>query len=98
MAQLIGALLPTLLISRLILWLGKRMRGGAYPDLIIAHAISLAICFVISAFGAADGGPPKWMAGFAYLLPQLFWLIFDLVRKTKGKPPLFLGPEVIASR
>lgn len=98
MAQLIGALLPTLLISRLILWLGKKMRGGAYPDLIIAHAISLAISFVLAAFGNADGGPLNWMAGFTYLLPQLFWLIFDLVRKTKGKPPLFLGAEVITPR
>lgn len=77
--QLIGGLAITLLISRLILLVLKKWDGGI-KKFAIAHALSVAICITAYAFGSADGGPPNWSAGSFYLLPQLVWFLFDVVR------------------
>jgi len=77
--QLIGGLLITFLISRLILLILKKWNGGV-TKLAVAHTISFAICLTAYAFGSADGGAPQWTAGGFYLLPQLFWFAIDIVR------------------
>lgn len=74
----VGALVPTFLVSRLFLWAAKRWKGtGA---VIIANALSGAVCCIISALGHADGGPLNWSYSWVYLLAQVVWLAIDLWR------------------
>lgn len=76
--QLLAALVPTFLISRLMLWLLKRW-NGRYLRYIATHAISGALAVVLAAYGFADGGSPDWDAGLVYLMAQTFWLGVDLL-------------------
>lgn len=77
---LAGALVPTLLFSRLALWVLKRWKAGA-AKLIVANAASYAIMSTIAAFGMANGGPPKFGAALVlYAMPQIVWLVLDIVR------------------
>jgi hypothetical protein len=91
MAQLLGALIPTFLISRLFLWLSKK-RPEAVPRLLVVHLASFAVCFVLAGLGYANDGQFAWqMALGGYLIPQMIWLIFDLAmlakkRKTAPQP------------
>lgn len=80
--QLIGGLLITLLISRLLLLILKKWNGGL-TKFAVVHVVSFAICAVAYAFGSADGGPPNWSAGSFYLLPQLVWFLFDVIRSKR---------------
>ena len=73
----VGALVPTFLISRLLLWLLKRWDGG-YVRYVVANAISGIASVVLAAFGNADGGSPRWDMGLIYLAPQAVWLVIDL--------------------
>lgn len=78
--QLFGAFIITFLLSRLILWLSKNWHGG-FGRLVAAHGLSLLICWVAYAFGSADGGPLNWSGGVLYAVPQIIWLIVDVLRK-----------------
>jgi hypothetical protein len=81
---MIGALIPTLLISRLFLWLFGKTTSGIVK-VAWAHVGSLAVCWVLSALGGADGGPLAWGGGVFYVIPQLIWFCADLLRgKTKN--------------
>lgn len=91
MAFFIGALLPTFLISRFLLFILKKW-DTKYKKLLFAHAISLLIATVIGGMGMADGGAFAAVQAFgAYLLPQALWLAVDAVllrrklAKSKGK-------------
>jgi hypothetical protein len=79
------ALIQTFLIGRLCLWLLKRMEDAA-PRILIAHAISFAICLAAATVGHANGGdyhPFDYL--FLYLIPQLIWLTLDFVRLSRRK-------------
>jgi hypothetical protein len=89
MYELLGALVPTFLISRLFLWPHRKWREGVLR-VFVANIASLAVCFVLAGFGYADGGPFAWQRALAgYLLPQIVWLIFDLamLAKKRNAPP-----------
>jgi len=74
----LAAMVPLLLISRLILWLLRRARG-AYWRVVVANVGSLAIATVIGGFGMADGGPFAGVQAFStYLVPQLVILLIDI--------------------
>jgi hypothetical protein len=79
MAELIGALLITFLISR-----GFRtvFRKKSPPVQMLApHALTLLTTTVLGGFGMADGGPLQFRRAFlTYLLPVIVWLVVDLVR------------------
>lgn len=77
MAWFAGALIATALISRLVLWICKGM-GDNLERILIAHAVSLAIMWVVAAFGFANGGPLAWGAGALYAGPQLICMVVDL--------------------
>lgn len=78
MGELLGALIPTFFISRLILWL-TRKRNPSVGRIFFANGVSLLIALVLGGIGFADGGSFAWMHSLnVYLLPQLFWLIVDL--------------------
>lgn len=85
-AFMIGALIPTLLVSRLILWLMRTWKGGV-TRLCVAHTFSLAIAALIGGMGMADGGAFAGVAAAGtYLLPQAVWLAVDFIRLRRGRP------------
>jgi hypothetical protein len=80
-----GALVPTFLISRVILWLAKSWDGGI-PRLLVVHVLSWLMCSYIAAMGMADGGAFAGVeAAFLYGVPQAVWLLFDLVRTVRKR-------------
>lgn len=76
---LIGALFPTLLLSRLFLWLTRKWDGGVVR-LLAVHGTSLLVVAFAGGVGMADGGAFAGIdAGKSYFLPQALWLTVDLV-------------------
>jgi hypothetical protein len=76
---LVGGLIPTLLISRLILWALRGWAGG-FLKLSIAHLVSGAVCWIVATVVYSHGGPLDWTAGLNLLTPQLAWFCFDVWR------------------
>lgn len=80
---LLVALVPTFLISRLILWFLRSWSAGVLR-LAVAHSVSLIILAIIGGFGMADGGAFAGTRALGmYVLPQALWFVFDLVRHRK---------------
>jgi hypothetical protein len=78
---LIGALLPTFLLSRLLLWLTRGWSSGGIQRLLTCHAGSLLIAAFIGGMGMADGGAFAGIeAATLYAIPQAFWLAIDFWR------------------
>lgn len=83
LGQLVGALIATLLVSRiLLLWIPRQ--EGRYTG---AAVLSFMACFVLSALGHADGGDPNWSTGWVYLMPQAIWLGVDVIRLEGRRGP-----------
>lgn len=83
----VGGLIPTLLISRLLLWLFRSWDGGA-TRLLVAHATSLILISFIAGMGMANGGAfAGASAVLTYALPQALWLIVDFVRRGANVSP-----------
>jgi hypothetical protein len=75
MFGLLGALIGTGLLTRLVNWLMRR--AGAKPWG-WSHLIVAIFCVVVGAYGFADGGPLAWeVAAFHYLPTTALWLLFD---------------------
>jgi hypothetical protein len=78
---LIGALVPTFLLSRLLLWLTRGWSEGGVRRLLVCHAASLLVAAFLGGIGMADGGAFAGIEAAArYALPQAFWLAVDLWR------------------
>lgn len=76
----VGGLIPTFLISRLMLWLTRSWDGGA-PRLILVHTLSWIVMSFIAAMGMADGGAFAGLAAATlYAIPQGVWLTVDYIR------------------
>lgn len=90
LGSLAGALITTLLVSRLIRWLLKAM-GDSKARVIATAALTYVVAIVLAGFGNADGGPwnPGTSWGF-YAIGTLFWATLDwfgiLGRASKPKP------------
>jgi hypothetical protein len=91
LATLIGALVITFLVSRLI----GRVLKGRVPDpsrLLIANGGTLAVATFLGGYGFAPSGtPPVFTVAFTtYVLPVLAWTAYDIVRwkmrKETGQP------------
>ncbi|TPI40943.1 hypothetical protein FJW07_06665 [Mesorhizobium sp. B3-1-9] len=78
-AMLLGALVPTFLLSRLLLWITKRWNGGV-PRLLVVHVICGALAVVAAAYGYSHTGAPDWSRSPLYVVAQLIWLIVDFLR------------------
>lgn len=80
LGQFVGALVPTFLLSRLLLWVTKKWDGGLGRYFAV-HLGSLLIAALIGGMGRADGGAfaPIEAAG-VYAIPQVIWLVVDLVQ------------------
>jgi hypothetical protein len=80
MLGMIGALVPTFLLSRLGLLLTRRWTGSWFRILLV-HTLSLAVSVLIGAYGFSDGGEMAWAtAFFIYAVPQFVWLVVDMAR------------------
>jgi hypothetical protein len=78
--QFVGGLVATYLLSRLCLWAAAKF-NRSWPGILAAHGGSLALATIVAGYGYADGGPPQFFYAFsAYLLPQVVWLVVDLIR------------------
>lgn len=78
---LAGGLLATLLVSRLI-FLAMRSWDGGYPKAILGNLFSWITASLIAGIGMADGGPfAGSKAAILYGIPQLVWLVVDLLRE-----------------
>lgn len=83
----IGALIGTYLISRLFLYIGKKINGGNHY--VWANVLSLAVYSFIGAFTfrSQTGGYIQGaiQGALTYFLPQLIWLIYDFFQSKKLK-------------
>ena len=78
------AFLATFLLSRLTLWLLRKWDGGM-TRLLAAHALSLAVCWAVFAFGTLDG-KVYLEGGILFILPQAIWFLVDYFRgKSAGE-------------
>jgi hypothetical protein len=87
-ALLVGALVPTFLLSRALLWFTKGWNGGV-GRLVSAHIASGVVACLMSAVGYAHGGSLDWSYSAYYLFAQTIWLGLDLFRlhqKTRRAP------------
>ncbi|WP_421917385.1 hypothetical protein [Mesorhizobium sp.] len=78
-AMLLGALVPTFLLSRLLFWASRRWNGGVLR-LVLLHLISGVLACIASAYGNADAGAPDWSSIAPYIGAQLIWFVVDIVR------------------
>lgn len=75
---IVGAMVPTFLISRIFLWITKRWKS--MWQISLCHIASGLLSCLISALGHADGGPLDWSYSFIYLVAQFLWFVFDVIR------------------
>ena len=81
----VGALIPTFLISRLILAFMKKWDGGI-QKIALANFVSLVICGFLGGMGMADGGAFAGTTAIAqYALPQLLCFSFDMFKNSRSK-------------
>jgi hypothetical protein len=86
LVDIIGALLPTFLISRFVLWLMRSWDGG-FQRLLIAHVGALIISTLIGGMGMADGGAFAAVQAFTIYAPaQAIWFVADWLRHRAKKP------------
>jgi hypothetical protein len=78
----IAALIPTFIISRLLLFVTRSWQGGI-RRLLTVHAFSWLIAAFIAG-GLGDGG--AFAEGVKYLVPQLAWLLVDVIRARQKNP------------
>ncbi|WP_133255051.1 hypothetical protein [Phenylobacterium hankyongense] len=85
----VGGVVGMLLLSRLTLWMFKRL-GDNERRILVAHAVAYVLAVGLGGLGYADGGPPRFLyAASVYGLPTLLWLAMDLLglkgRRFKGQ-------------
>ena len=79
-AFLVGALIPTGMLSALFIWMPGRYVTSIPLRAITANALALIGATLIGGLGMADGGSAKFIAAFwAYALPQAIWLAVWLI-------------------
>jgi hypothetical protein len=81
--QLLGALVATFLLSRLVGWVLRRALNDP-ARLLAANVATLAIATVVGGYGFANGGSPLFATAFrSYVIPVIVWLIYDLYQWKK---------------
>lgn len=96
-AFFIGSLIPTLLVSRLLLVILKKWDGGI-TRIFFVHVITLIVASLVSGMGMADGGAFAPISGaISYFPSVMFWFMVDTIRNyraprretTERIPPTF---------
>jgi hypothetical protein len=81
---ILGGLVPTGVISRILLY-ATRKWDGWIGKLLLIHFVTWVISLFLSAWGHADGGPLIIDQGIPVYTPAvLAWLIVDVVRLRPG--------------
>jgi len=81
LADFVITLLPTLVLSRLLLWLTKIWSASMVRLLLVVHFASLALCLLAVRWVAAGSVPYGWTGALALIVPgQLAWLLVDALR------------------
>ena len=79
-AFFIGALVPTVLVSQLFLFVTRSWKEGGNIRLVVCHTVSLLLITFIGGMGMADGGAfAGAKALLAYAPAQAVWLVVNLV-------------------
>jgi hypothetical protein len=73
----LGALVATFVLSQLA-FLAFRTWDGGWLRLLVAHAISLMLCWAW--FTSPPDGKVDLAAGIIFLPPQALWLLVDYLR------------------
>jgi hypothetical protein len=75
----LGALAITYLLTRLALWLLKRM-GDDTRRILVAYAAVFVFSVMAGGYGLANGGTPDFLRpALLYGLPLLLWLVVDFL-------------------
>jgi len=81
LADFVITLLPTLVLSRLLLWLTKIWSASMVRLLLVVHFASRALCLLAVRWVAAGSVPYGWTGALALIVPgQLAWLLVDALR------------------
>ena len=84
MIEMLGALIPTYLLSKFFLFLLRNKALADTNKILFSNLLSWIICSILYAYGSANGGEPKFIIGFiTYSIPQLIWTVFYLVKLNK---------------
>jgi hypothetical protein len=78
----VGALIPTFLIGRLLLWVLARFISSNVGRVLVANTASLIICGLV--YGALEQSAFLVRGLLAYAVAQSIWLVADLVRFHRG--------------
>lgn len=79
-AFFIGALVPTILVSQIFLFVTRSWKEGGNIRIVVCHTLSLLLIAVIAGMGMADGGAFAGAKAFlAYAPAQAVWLVINLV-------------------
>ena len=90
-----GGLVLTYLLTRLGLWLTKKM-GDNQRRIWIVYAVTFALTVVLGGLGFADGGPPRFVfAAAIYGGPLLLWLVIDFLA-LKGRRATAMEAQPLA--
>ena len=86
LASLVGALIGTYLLLRLLMFVCRKLRRRPNGALEIASmgVLTLAVCTVVGGFGMQDDGPEPlfYHAFFTYYGPAMTVTVIELVRLT----------------
>ena len=83
--HLIGGLMATFLVSRLIMRV-FRSWNERYKKITIVHLLSFLIICLVAGMGMADGGAfAPLLAGSKYLIPQAIWFFYDIYLLKKSE-------------
>jgi len=84
--DIIAALIPTYLFSRLFAWLLKKRWDNWSGRIVAAHVLSAAVCCFLMALSHSDfyydGSLNKldWSMSYGYLIAQLIWFTIEFKR------------------
>lgn len=87
---LIGALIPTFIVSRLLLLVIAKLSGKKFY--VSCNAVSLLLSALLFSFGAGENFPDfstAFISGLTlYALPQFVWLAVDFIRFQRACRPV----------
>jgi hypothetical protein len=77
--QILGSLVGMFLLSRLTLWIFKRMEDGK-RRILLAHGSAFLAAVVLGGLGFADESGPRFLySASLYFVPTLVWGAVDLL-------------------
>ena len=79
----IGALAITFLLIRLANWCLRKVGVNRFG---LAHVLVAVVMTIVGAYGAADGGEPRFLFSAAnYVSTAMVWLFVDYFRSRRKK-------------